>query len=893
MAQDLTDVAAGTPDVGGGLGGTVTFLFTDIEGSTRLLRTVGRSYGSLLEEHRRVLRAAFAAHGGREIDTQGDSFFVAFPGPGQAVAAAADAQRAFAAHSWPAGNAVRVRMGLHTGEATVAGGSYVGLSVHRAARIAAVAHGGQALLSEATAGLVADSLPDGTTLRSLGAHALKDFPRPAPLYQLDVAGLATDFPPLRTPVRHPRLPVPSGTLLGRDGDCAALTSLLRDPVTRLVTLTGPGGIGKTRLALDAATAVAADFPGGAVFVPLSPVVDAGLVLGTVADRLGARREGELGVVDAISAAIGDDRTLLVLDNFEQVVQAAGDVAILLDAVTPAVALVTSRTVLRLRSERQYHLAPLAEDPAVHLFAERAAAIRPGFALDSSNGPVVAEICRRLDGLPLAIELAAARTRLLPLEALLARLEERLDVLAGGPVDLPERQRTLRATMDWSYGLLAPHEQSVFARLGIFSGGWTLAAAEAVCGRPGEPPVLDSLGALLDASLLVSFDETTPEPRMHMLDTVRAYAMERLAAAPDRAETERLRTRWLVAVIDELLGAAAHEFRDGAERLDQERPNLRAGMQWLIEAGDVETAALLMRNAVGYLVRLGGEREVLSWLEQTLPGACGAPLAVRGRLLVLRALVAGYLGDFATVLALLPEGRALLPDDDEHAYDQAFAAVAAIYAAMAEGSIERAARCVEDAAARFARLHQELGVAFMVVAGGDLALSTGDLETAEQHYANAVELAGRLRDDAMTGQAMSLRGLALLARGDVEGARRSVLDGAAANRRGGQPTSIAYSLEGLAAVALADGRPAVAARALAAAAAVRSHVAAPLSPALPPLIADLAGRSREQLGAELYEAAAAEGALWSATEALDRTLENLASPRPVTAWRTPRSARGAR
>ncbi|TFV86981.1 AAA family ATPase [Blastococcus sp. CT_GayMR16] len=869
MADERT--AVDPPRAGTLPTGTVTFLFTDIEGSTRLLRADPPGYAASLAVHRRLLRDAFAAHGGQEVDTQGDSFFVAFPSAGQALAAAAEAQQSLAGHAWPEGRDVRVRMGLHTGDAAVTGGGYVALPVHQAARIAAAAHGGQILLSDVTAVLAGEHLPQGTALRSLGPHRLKDFPGPVPLSQLDVTGLPREFPPLDSPPAQPRLPAPAEPLVGREAEVSALVALLRKESTRLVTVTGPGGVGKTRLALEAARQVAGDFRGGVVFVALSPVADPALVLSSVADAVGARREAAADLVEAVRTTIDGDRTLLVLDNFEQVTAAASDVATLLDRTPAIVAVVTSRQVLRLRSEQQFHLGPLPETPAMQLFAERATATRPDFVLDATTAPAVAEICRRLDGLPLAIELAAARVRLLPPDALLTRLRNRLDVLGDGPVDLPERQRTLRATMDWSHGLLQPHEQTLFARLGIFAGGWTLTAAETVCGRAGEPEVLGTLAVLLDDSLLVDVDGTAPEPRLDMLETVRAYAAEKLAASPDGAETGHRHAEWVLAMTDPLVHAEATAFRRALERFDQERANVRAAVQRAIDTGRLETAALLIRNALGYLVRRSGEREAVAWLEQALPRSTSA---VRGRLLVLRALLAGVFVDLPAVRPLLDEGLDLLPDDDDHAYDRALAAMAGIYAAMAEGSVEKWAHGIEETAGRFAALGQDLGRAFMEVFGGELALMLGDLEAAEQHYGAALELAGRLGDESLTGQALSSRGLVLLARGDLAGARRSVMDGAAANRRGGQPTAIAYALEGLAAVALGDGRPDVAAQALAAATSMREHLALPRAPALPPLLDDVADRARRQLGDEAYDAAVAEARQWPSPQALDRTFEAL-------------------
>jgi hypothetical protein len=371
---------------------------------------------------------------------------------------------------------------------------------------------------------------------------------------------------------------------------------------------------------------------------------------------------------------------------------------------------------------------------------------------------------------------------------------------------------------------------------------------------------------------VTFDEPGPEPRLHMLETVRAYSAERLSTAPDREETERRHTEWMVGFTESLLSVGTGRFRMTVDRLDAARPNLRAAVQRVIAAGDVATAAVLIRNSFGPLRIRGAETEAVGWLHQLLPHAADAPPDVRGRVLVLQALVESLFGDQTAVGALLDDGLRLLPDDDEYAFDRAVAAVAGIAPAMVTGSFAAATRAVAEAKAHFVRLGIPMGEASMELAAGDLALVSGDVDTAQVHYEATVELAGRLGDDAMAGTAQSLRGLALLAGGRVDAARQSVLEGAELNRRGNQPASIAYSLEGLAAVALADGRPAAAAMALAAATTARRNAGTPLTPALPPLIDGLAAGAREQLGDEPYDRAWAEGCRLPVLEALDRTLE---------------------
>jgi predicted ATPase/class 3 adenylate cyclase len=847
---------------------TTTFLFTDVEGSTRLLQQAGSAYAGLLGDHRRLLRAAFVAHRGREVDTQGDSFFVAFPSPVQAIAATIDAQRALTAYQWPEPFRVRVRMGLHTGEAAVLSDGYVGVAVHRAARIASAAHGGQVLLSGATAALVCDDLPDGAALRDLGDHRLKDFDRPVRLYQLDVSGLPVEFPPVRASVRR-RVPELPGSFVGRQAEVEAVAALLRDRRTRLVTLTGAGGVGKTRLAIEASSAVAGDMPGGVVFVPLSAVTDPALVLRSVADALGTRSEAGLSPLDAVDGMLGDDRLLLLLDNMEQVASSARELVALLDRVPSLVALVTSRQLLRVRSEIPVPVRPLEGSAAVQLFLDRAVVTRPGFP-SVEDRDAVTEICRRLDGLPLAIELAAARARLLPPAALLSRLRERLDVLSGGPVDLPARQRTLRATMDWSHELLSPTQQAMFARLGVFSGGWSLDAAEHVCGGDGEPDVLETLAGLLDASLVVS-EAAGDEARFGMLETVRAYAAERLTVAQDRAETVRRHGAWILTLTGDLMRTRGRDYRLAAERVDREWANLRAAARRMLDGGDVASLALLVRNGIGHLALRDATVEAVGWLDEALELAGTARPSLRGRLLVLRAVFGVATGDLSRMPAWVAEGEPLLPDDAEHELDHALAAVARIQEG-AERGLEHAIEAVDVALARFTSLGLELGQAAMHQARAEMALAMGDPARAEASYRRAAQVAESMGEDAMLGPVLSLLGLSQLAQDNVEGARRSVLEGARVNRQAGLPTNIAYSLEGMAALALAEARPAVAARSLAAATAARGRTALPLTPTLPPLIEQLVARSRAMLGEEEFEHAWAEGQSLSLVEALDRTLQ---------------------
>jgi predicted ATPase/class 3 adenylate cyclase len=627
--------------------GTLTFLFTDIEGSTRLVTALGPAFGPLLERHQAILRAAFESAGGIEISTEGDAFFVVFPSAAEAVTAAAAAQRSLRAEAWPTGAPpVRVRMGIHTGEAVLGGDNYVGLDLHRAARIAAAAHGGQVLVSATTAALVARSLPGDLRLRELGEFRLKDLEAPERLAQLVGPDLVDDFPPPRTLETPSNLPAQMTSFVGRERELAEVCDLVR--TKRLVTLTGPGGAGKTRLSLRVAEQLRPEYLGGAFFVELEDVRDASLVPTTIAEAIGLREDPKRPAVEVLEAHLRDLRLLLIADNFEQVVAAAPLVGRLLGAAPNLTVLASSREALHLRGEQEYPVPSLAApDPAalppvealakfdaVALFVQRARAVRPEFEVDEHNAAAVAAICARLDGLPLAIELAAARSKLFEPVAILARLDKSLALLASTARDVPERQRTLHGAIGWSHDLLDPSERSVFRRLAVFVGGCTIDAATAVCDPDGEldVDVLDILASLVDKSLLTLSQGADGEPRFVMLETIRGYALERLAesgeAEPVRRRHEDHFAKLALEAEPQLLGAHPNEWLD---RLEAERDNLRAAIQRAADDGRIElaldTAAALWRfwQQRGHLAE--GRDTLRALLEQ--PGAT-APTRARAR-----------------------------------------------------------------------------------------------------------------------------------------------------------------------------------------------------------------------------------------------------------------------
>ncbi len=608
-----TPTGRGAPAAGAALPtGTVTFLFTDIEGSTRLVERLGTAaWAELLEAHQAIIRSALAAAAGVEIKTEGDSFFAVFTSAETAVAASVAMQRALYGHDWPADAAVRVRMGLHTGEGVVApDADYVGLDVHRAARVASAAHGGQVVVSDTTRALVAGALPEGTTLRDLGEHRLKDLSRPERISQLVISGVPDEFPPLRTlDVTPNNLPVMLTDFIGREAVLAEAHHLLEG--TRLLTLTGPGGTGKTRLSLQLAADAADRFPDGLYFVALEPISDPALVPSTIAMAVGVQDVGGASLEDRLRDQLRDRTVLLVLDNMEQVTGAAPFLGDLLRGAPGLTCIVTSRAALHVYGEQEYpvptlgvpdpaHLPPLdalAQVDGVALFMERARTARPDFRLTEANATAVARLVAALDGLPLAIELAAARIKVLSPEGILERLQGRLDLLGGGARDLPARQQTLRGAIAWSYDLLEPAIQRLFATIAVFVGGFELEAAEAICGpgRGGGAPldVLDGLSSLVDQSLLRQ-DAQHTHPRFVMLETIRSFAWERLEADGQAMEVRRRHAEYFADFAE---GAMPHLIASDRaawlDRVQDDHDNLRAAIAFSIEVGDAHLGMRLV------------------------------------------------------------------------------------------------------------------------------------------------------------------------------------------------------------------------------------------------------------------------------------------------------------
>jgi predicted ATPase len=640
-----------------------------------LVRELGETrFNAVLEEHGRLVGGAFDGEGGHRVRMEGDSFFYVFERASAALAAVVAAQRALAAHAFPDGAVIRVRMGLHTGEARLGsaatGADYVGYDVHRAARIASSGHGGQVLVSEPSSVLVRDALPAGVTLRDLGEHRFKDLGRGERVFQLVIEGLPASFPPIRSLDAIPNnLPVQVTSFVGRANEIAEGVKLFQQ--ARVLTLTGPGGTGKTRLSLQIAAQVADDFPGGVTFVALAPIVDPDLVAPAVVEALHLET-GQSPPRERLLQHFRDRRALLVMDNFEQVLPAATLVADLIRGCPGLKVIASSRGALRISGEQEMPVPPLAlPDPgapaervsqyeAVRLFIERAVAVKPGFEVTNENAPAVAEICARLDGLPLAIELAAARIKLLPPAAILHRLANRLGLLQSGARDLPDRQKTLRGAIAWSYDLLDEPGKRLFARLAVFAGGGELEDVESICCSDDlGVDVLEGLAALVDQSL-VRQEQHGGSARAVMLETIREYALERLGDSPDAGAVRARHAARFLALAEE---AAPHllrlERRAWLARLEHEHDNLRAAFDFYAGSGRIEEALRFAASLWRFWQFRGHLREGITRVRRVLDDpASNAHPARREAALEAAGGLSYWLADWPTTSAAYDEALVL-------------------------------------------------------------------------------------------------------------------------------------------------------------------------------------------------------------------------------------------
>jgi predicted ATPase/class 3 adenylate cyclase/DNA-binding CsgD family transcriptional regulator len=905
---------------------TFTFLFTDIEGSTAMAERLGDAWAGVLADHHRLIRGALAAHGGEEVVSQGDGIFAVFASPRACVDAAVEAQRALGSHAWPAGERVRVRMGIHSGEASQTEAGLAGLEVHRAARIAAVAYGGQVVVSAAAAELLRDCLPAGVGLKDLGLHRLKDIGQPGRIFQLQAEELPAAFPPLRSlgnPKLPANLPAQVSSFIGREVELAAVRALV--DASRLVTLTGAGGAGKTRLGLQVAAGLLDGAGDGVWFADLAPLREADLVAVTVADVLGVRLEPGRPVADTVAGAVGGRSLLVVLDNCEHVIGACAKLADALLRSCPNLALLaTSREPLGIDGERVYRVPSLrtpadGDDPgairaseAVRLLADRAAAQGVPLAGGEPAAQAAGRICRRLDGIPLAIELAAARLRVMPAAELDARLDERFALLTGGSRAALPRQQTLRAMVDWSWELLTSPERVVLARLSVFAGGFGLAAAEAVAADPdvlaGE--VAGHLGALVDKSL-VQFDDAGAGPgRYRLLETVRRYAAGQLdAQGPAVADTARTahRDHYLMlaeAAAPQLVAADQAQWLD---RLDAELGNLRAAIA--ISLAQLDPApGLRLATSLRLFWRVRGHAaEGADALRALLdaPGAQGATLP-RARALAAAANLFDTTGGFAIAGDYRQEALAIADaaGDDYLAADllnqrawaplsqgQPGAALPFIesglalarrlqephltarllatrsYATYVAGDHPGAARDAAESLRLFRQAGDRLEVGILLTNLSNFELSAGDLDAAHGHLAESLGIfrALNVRDGIVYGT-FNL-GLAEYLGGSPGAARALFADSLELARRIGMKRQTAYALIGLAMTG-SEADPGWSARLHGAA----DQALAEQGRTVEPLEGRLAGLDRQRLcaamGAEAFDAEYAAGRALGLAQVLD-------------------------
>ncbi len=904
--------------------GTVTLLFTDIEGSTRLLRELGTGYETVLADHRRLLRAAFDAHGGSEIDTAGDGFFYAFPRARDAVLAAVEGQRALAEHTWPI--PLRVRMGMHTGEPARSEAGYVGLDVHRAARISAAGHGGQILLSQTSRDLAGSDLPDEMGLVDLGEHELKDLPAPERLFQVKAPGLERDFPPLRSIDSRPNnLPRQLTTFVGREREIGEAKQVLVS--APLVTFTGPGGVGKTRLAVELAGEMLDEFPEGMWFVDLGPLTEPNFVAPAIAQSVGVMHAPGQPILDTLIDHLQGRRILLVLDNCEHLLdEAARTVDALLRSCGSLRVLATSREGLAIGGEAVFPVPSLSvPDPAtatpadlpryeaVRLFVERATAAAPGFQITEQNASAVAQICRRLDGVPLAIELAAARVRALPVEQIATRLDDRFRLLTGSSRVTVPRHQTLRQTIDWSHDLLDEDERIVFRRLAAFVGGCSLDAAEAVCAGPDvdASAVLDLLTHLVDKSLLIA-ETAGSEAHYRQLETIRQYARDRLLESGEAHDVLRRHRDWFLAMV----ARAEPEFFQGAEsadwlqRLDREHDNLRTALQWSLDEPGEEREGLHLAAGLWRFWEIHGHlAEGRGWLERFLQATSGEISALQADAYTGAGILAFMLGDQAGASALHerslelhrqvgdPNGIALAANNLANAaalsgdyaaarrlYETvipwarergdsrvvAFALVNSAEAVALDGDPVQARAQYDEGVAAFRQAGDRWGEAYGLDSLGVMLARLGQRDEATSLHEQALVISRSLGDERGVARALAHMGDVAVRANDFKRARALYVESLEIRRALGDLPGIASAMEKLAAI-ITETDPRGAAVLLGAAERVRDLIRAPVPRAVREEYEAFRRRVQEVLGDGPFDEARAEGRRLSTESALARIL----------------------
>jgi predicted ATPase/class 3 adenylate cyclase len=807
--------------------GTVTFVFSDIEGSTKLLEELGDHYADLLATYREVTEKAVADNGGVIFGSEGDGVFMAFSGAASAAESAHQAQVGYRAAAWPGGKEVRVRMGVHTGSPVLIGDDYTGIDVHRAARITAAAWGGQVLMSEATKVLIEST---GVVTRDLGWYAMKGLSRPERLFQMEGAGLDSAFPPPRARSREVNLPSNLTSLVGRDADVTAVVQLFEQEGSRLVTLSGPGGIGKTRLAVAVAARMDPTLADGVAYVDLTALDEPDQVATKIASDLGVPDNQTTARLEGLAAHLQGSNLLLVLDGFERVVPAAPNLATLLARCPGLMILVTSRAVLDLPVEREFRVGPL-EVPAggdtngdpnsyasVRLFIDRAKSIRPDFELTPAGANAITTLVRRLDGLPLAIEIAAARTRVLAPEALLERLGASID-LSSSARDLPDRQRSVRATIEWSHDLLSDDERRLFAHLGVFTGGWTLEAAEAVCQMEELGGTLAGLESLLAQSLL----QLEPDGRMHMLSPIREFSQERLSTMPEAEEIRSRHARFFV----ELAEAAEPALRDSRQRdtfasLGRDWRNELSAMDWAIDRRRFDIAASIVTNTWVFSWQLNQLASLSVKAAQIYEHDMELDPPLRSRL---QFVAAGMYAEMGEHSRSVPYGRRAIETAIEAGQPATEAWAHMMLAAGLAGLDALDPEIGEHVEASVTLAEQE-GDPFLLAYAysfrGSIFGLAGDIPASLHWHSECLRLARSLDSDPLIAQALSQLAITQILGADLAGARQSLLDAGDSVGRLQSLEIIAYHLDAAAWLAFLEEDPVRAMTALGAAEASRAR-----------------------------------------------------------------------
>jgi predicted ATPase/class 3 adenylate cyclase len=782
--------------------GTVTLLFADVEGSTRLLHLLGERYAPARARMRELVREAAAAHDGVEVDWAGDGVFLAFSRAGDAVAAATEIQRSLAVEPWPDEEAHRLRIGIHTGEPELGPEGYVGMDVVVAARVCASAHGEQIVVTRATRDVAGAEPLAGATFRPLGHHRLKDVPAAVQVFQLVGPGLRDDFPPLKT-LTATSLPALHHRLVGRADALARVEGLL-DAGVRVLTITGPGGAGKSRLALEIAARAAVDRP--VHLVGLAPVLDSELVPSAIARAIGVRESGSRSVLESVGDTLNGAGALLYLDNLEHLPTAAVYVAGLVDLVPDLQVLATSRTPLRLSTEHVLPLAPLSIEDATTLFVELAAA--RGVLLQEDALGSVHEICRRLDGLPLAIELVAARLAVLPPAEILRALGEGLALEMEGPVDLPERQRTLRAAIDWSYGRLSPSQRALHGAIAVFGDSGSLDDARRIAEAGSE--FLRDLEALVGWSL-VRAESTDGELRLSMLETVREHALEHARAEGRLDELrERHAERFLELALEAEGNLAGPDRAEWHERLEREFDNLAAAIDWLLLSQRVADALRAMSALERFWPAHAHVSEARRWLAVGIELGDTVPTDVRAAALRTAALQAAAQSDWPRARSMFAEALALFRAGERTTDVLLALAYLSFYARM-EGDMTAAEQTAREAVSIAANLDDDRARSAAATVLGDVYSALGQHDLAVAQYEEAVQLRVRFGDPLLVMDAIYNLGMVAFHASEHARARGAFGDALVRARELGEIPYVAAAQLMLAELDLIDGEGSLAAQ----------------------------------------------------------------------------------